>query len=237
MASSKPITAFALWKTLAISVPVLVDVARGKLTLDRIDRRLDDWSAAILRRTDVHLTVEGRDRVPSGRAYILMSNHQSHFDIPVLYQAWGQTLRMVAKAELFRIPIWGRAMRESGFVPVDRSGNRANAEQAMRACGQAIGRGINIWIAPEGTRSPDGRIAPKLKKGGFLLAAATRTPIVPVSIDGTRLILPKHGRGIQTGVHVKVTFSEPISPEGKKIDALMADVRHAIAAHVVEPGA
>src|SRR5689334_8776485 len=158
MASMLPLTAYAVWKTLGISVPTLIDVARGTLTLEKSDRRLDGWSAAILRSADVHLEVIGREEIPRDRAYVLMSNHQSHFDIPVLYQAWKATLRMVAKAELFRVPLWGRAMRESGFVSVDRSGDRANAEAAMRACGETIGRGVSVWIAPEGTRSPTGRI-------------------------------------------------------------------------------
>jgi 1-acyl-sn-glycerol-3-phosphate acyltransferase len=234
MASSVSVSVFAVYKTLAISVPVLIETARGKLTPERVDALLDDWASSIVRAADVHLEVAGLDQVPADRAYVVMSNHQSHLDIPLIYAAWRRRLRMVAKAELFRIPVWGRAMQQSGFVSVDRSGNRANAEAAMRSCAQAITAGTSIWIAPEGTRSPTGKIA-RFKKGGFLLAQSTRAHIVPLSIDGSRDILPKHGRVLERGVRVKLTFSPPIDPAGRSLDALMGQVRSAIAAHVTEP--
>jgi 1-acyl-sn-glycerol-3-phosphate acyltransferase len=234
MSGSYLATGFAIWKTLAITVPTLVDAARGRLTVDRADRRLTDWSTAILERSQVKLRVDGLEDVPRDRAYIVMSNHQSHLDIPIIFAAWHGSLRMVAKAELFRVPLWGRAMREAGFVSVDRSGDRANAEQAMREAGETIARGVSVWIAPEGTRSLDGRIA-KFKKGGFLLAQTTGALIVPLSIDGSRNILPKHEKVIQTGVPVRLTFGRPIQAKGRPLDELKAEVRAAICAHVNEP--
>ncbi|HEY7955935.1 MAG TPA: lysophospholipid acyltransferase family protein [Polyangia bacterium] len=236
-------TGYALWKTLEISVPTVVDALAGRLTVERSDARLRSWSQALLDRAEVELSVSGLDRVPLDRAYVLMSNHQSHFDVPILYRAWPGTLRMVAKAELFRVPVWGRAMRAAGFVAVDRSGNRAKAEAAMRAAGEAIRAGVSIWIAPEGTRSEDGQLG-KFKKGGFLLALETRTPIVPIAISGSRDILPKHTRAIVRGARVQVTFGAPIDPSrpseidprrgSAKVAALSTEVRDFISAHLVK---
>jgi 1-acyl-sn-glycerol-3-phosphate acyltransferase len=224
-------TAFALWKTLAISVPVLARAARGKLTVERVDEMLDDWSGAIVRAAEVDLTVRGLEQVPRGRAFVVMSNHQSHLDIPIIYRSWPGSLRMVAKRELFKVPIWGKAMKQAGFVSVDRSGDRAQAEAAMRECAGAIERGISIWIAPEGTRSQDGTVA-RFKKGGFLLAQSAGTQIVPLTIDGSREIMPKHSRTMRKGVQVTLTYGAPISPVGRPMDEVVAEVRGAIVGHL-----
>ena len=231
MSASRSASLFAIYKTFAISLPTVVDAIAGRLTAARSDARLDDWARQILRRTDVHLTVEGQEHIPADRACVVMSNHQSHFDIPIIFCAYPRRLRMVAKAELFRIPVFGPAMRHAGFVSVDRSGDRAQAMEAMREAGQALDAGTSIWIAPEGTRSPDGRLG-RFKKGGFLLARDTHALILPLSIDGSRHILPKHARWVQTGVEVRLTFSPPIEAASLPLDELVERVQRSIAAHV-----
>jgi 1-acyl-sn-glycerol-3-phosphate acyltransferase len=233
-ASSYGATVFALYKTLAISVPTFADALLGRLTIERGDARLRDWSNSIVRHADVDLTVEGLANVPRDRACIYMSNHQSQLDIPILFSVFPGTLRMVAKAELFKVPIWGRAMKEAGFVSVTRSGDRAQAVAAMRECAAAIGRGINVWIAPEGTRSVDGKLA-KFKKGGFILARDTGADIVPIAIDGSRDILPKNTKIIQRGARVRVAFGKPIPVAGKDPNALAAETLAFIRANVTEP--
>ncbi len=227
-------TVYALYKTAAITLPTFADAMVGRLTVEKADRRLADWSRGIVRRADVDLTVEGLHHVPRDRACVYMSNHQSHLDIPILYSVFPGTLRMVAKAELFRVPLWGRAMKAAGFVRVTRSGDRAEAVAAMEECAAAIQRGVNVWIAPEGTRSVDGRIA-KFKKGGFILARDSGADIVPVAIDGSRHILPKHTSVIQRGVRVRVTFGAPVSVGTRELNAVMAEVRQFIVGHVTEP--
>jgi 1-acyl-sn-glycerol-3-phosphate acyltransferase len=228
-------TAFSIYKTLAITLPTVADAILGRLTLERADARLSSWGRALVRRADVDLTVEGLANVPRDRACIYMSNHQSHFDIPILYSVFPGTLRMVAKAELFRVPLWGRAMREAGFVRVTRSGDRAEAMAAMRECADAVARGVNVWIAPEGTRSIDGRLG-KFKKGGFILAKDTGADIVPIAIDGSRDILPKNSKVIQRGAHVRVVFGAPVAIAGRDTNSLIAEVRGFIARYVTEPG-
>jgi 1-acyl-sn-glycerol-3-phosphate acyltransferase len=153
-----------------------------------------------------------------------MSNHQSHLDIPVLYATLpSPTIRMLAKKELFRIPFWGRGLRAAEFVEVDRS-NHARAVQSIEHAAALVRDGVSIYLAPEGTRSRDGRIGP-LKKGGFHLALGTGTPIVPVAVAGTLDILPRGGRAMNTGRPVRVRIGAPIAPEGRDLEDLMREVR------------
>jgi 1-acyl-sn-glycerol-3-phosphate acyltransferase len=195
------IEARIVYETAKISIPTMLEGALGSLGRDAVDRRLRSWGQACLDAAAMTLDVRGRDAVDWSRAYVVMSNHQSLFDIPVIAVTVPGSLRFVAKKELFRVPIWGRAMRAA----------------------EIIRSGINIWIAPEGTRSITGAIGP-LKKGGFMLALDTATPILPMAISGTRLARKKHGRTIQKGVRVDVRFGQPISVEGRDRDQLMAEV-------------
>jgi 1-acyl-sn-glycerol-3-phosphate acyltransferase len=227
---SYALSAYAIWKTLEISAPTVVEAAIGRLSPEVCDARLAKWSRALIERAQVDLEVHGS--FPRDRSYIVMSNHQSHFDIPILYCVWPGRLRMVAKIELFKVPIWGRAMREAGFVPVDRSGSREQSQAALDQAARAIAGGTSIWIAPEGTRSPDGRLG-KFKKGGFRLAIDTETPIVPLALDGSIDIIPKKTTLVRKGARVKVTVGSPIG--GAKVDQLAADVRGFIASHLSNP--
>jgi 1-acyl-sn-glycerol-3-phosphate acyltransferase len=227
-------TLYALYKTAAITVPTFADAMLGRLTKERADARLAEWSRGIVRHADVDLTVEGLSNVPRDRACVYMSNHQSNLDIPILYSVFPGTLRMVAKAELFKVPLWGRAMKEAGFVRVTRSGDRVEAMAAMAECAEAVARGINVWIAPEGTRSIDGKVA-KFKKGGFILARDAGADIVPVAIDGSRAMLPKNTRVIQRGARVRVSFGPPVIVGDRELNAVIAEVRQFIVAHVTEP--
>jgi 1-acyl-sn-glycerol-3-phosphate acyltransferase len=226
--------AYAVLRTLSISLPTVFEAMLGRVDAQRTDDRLRGWGKAIVRRADVDLTVEGVTHIRRDRACIYMSNHQSHFDIPILYSIFPTSLRMVAKAELFKVPIWGRAMRATGFVPVTRSGDRAGAVAAMQQCRAALERGINVWIAPEGTRSPDGRLG-KFKKGGFILARDTGADIVPIAIDGSHDILPKNTKTIRRGVRVRVVFGAPIAVAGREPNHLSNEVREFVLAHLTNP--
>jgi 1-acyl-sn-glycerol-3-phosphate acyltransferase len=227
-------TGFVLFRTLGISLAALAHATVGRLTVERADDLLQSWARKVTRLVDLRLEVSGLDQVPRDRACIYMSNHQSLFDVPILFAVFPGTLRMVAKTELFAVPIFGRAMRKAGFVPVDRSGNREKARVAMQMAADALRRGINVWLAPEGTRSPDGRIG-AFKKGGFFLARETGAAIVPIAIDGSHDILPKHETWIRRSVRVRVAFGAPIGSAGQKTTTLMNQVRDFLAAHVHQP--
>ena len=207
-----------------VSVPVVVDLARGALTRAAVDERARQFGKRTLEVLDVQLSVERHADLDAGRGYVFMFNHQSHLDIPVLYATLPeQTIRFVGKTELFQIPVWGAALRRAEFIEVDR-GDRSQAVKALRRAADLVHDGVSIAIAPEGSRSRDGRIQP-LKKGGFHLALATGAPIVPVAIRGTIDILPRGGRVMQTGQRVDVTIGAPIAVTGRDIDGLMAEVR------------
>ena len=179
----------AIFHTLRICVPTVIQSALGTLTTPICDRRLDSWSAAIVRRARVDIAVQGLEHAPGDESFVVMSNHQSLFDIPVLFQALRpRRLRMVAKTELFRVPIWAGAMRAAGFVEVNRE-NRIAAMRSLERAREAIRAGTSIWIAPEGTRSETGELG-VFKKGGFHLASGAGARILPVSVIGTGRILP-----------------------------------------------
>ncbi|HSO00259.1 MAG TPA: lysophospholipid acyltransferase family protein [Candidatus Nanopelagicales bacterium] len=216
--------------TARISAPTLLDAALGRLTTERSDARLDWWSRKLLRDADVDLEVRGREHAEGTSPFIVMSNHQSLYDIPALFCAVPGRLRMVAKEELFRVPVWGPAMRAAGFIRIDRR-DRSQAVASLRASASMLKEGTRIWIAPEGTRSWDGRLN-RFKSGGFRLALETQTPILPVAIDGTRKVLPAKGFVVRRHQQVVVTLLPPIDPmpygtERRK--ELMRDVRAAIA--------
>jgi 1-acyl-sn-glycerol-3-phosphate acyltransferase len=216
--------------TLRISVPTLFDALLGRLTPEVCDARLDWWSKRLLDQAEVSLETRGIEHAGGSTAFVVMSNHQSLYDIPALFQTLPLRLRMVAKAELFRIPIWAQAMRVAGFVELDRSA-RERAIESLERAKAALAQGTSIWIAPEGTRSRDGSLA-AFKLGGFHLAAGAGARILPVTVAGTRSILPAKGARVVPGAIVRVTVHAPIDPAmyGSEVnDSLVQAVRSSIA--------
>ncbi|HSD88297.1 MAG TPA: lysophospholipid acyltransferase family protein [Kofleriaceae bacterium] len=214
-----------------VTAPSLVDIARNTLDRDSVDERTHWFGRRVIELLDVHLMATGGERVRTDRAYVYMSNHQSHLDIPILYATLpSRTIRMLGKKELFDIPLWGRGLRAAEFIPVDRS-NHARAVQSIAEAERLIRDGVSIYLAPEGTRSRTGAIG-TLKKGGFHMAIDTGTPIVPVAIKGTIDILPRGGRVMQTGKRVEVTIGDPIEVGGRELPDLMEQVSAFFKAHV-----
>lgn len=213
-----------------ITAPTLLDVARGSLARSAIDERARWFGHRVVELLDIDLDVSGADNVPP-RAVVYMSNHQSHLDIPILYTTLpSPTIRMLGKTELFRIPLWGRALRAAEFIEVDRS-NHVRALESIEHAARLVRDGVSIYLAPEGTRSVNGRVG-KLKKGGFHLALGTGAPIVPVAIRGTIDILPRGGRVMHTGRHVSVRIGRPIDVAGRELADLMTQVREFLVKNV-----
>ena len=205
-----------------ITAPTLLELARGSVDRAAIDERARWFGRRVVEVLDVQLEASGAENVPS-RAVVYMSNHQSHLDIPMLYATLpSPTVRMLAKAELFRIPLWGRGLRAAEFIEVDRS-NHGRAVQSIEHAARLLRDGVSIYLAPEGTRSIDGRIG-KLKKGGFHLALETGASIIPVAICGTIDILPRGGRVMRSGQRVRVQIGPPIEVAGRDIASLMTQV-------------
>jgi 1-acyl-sn-glycerol-3-phosphate acyltransferase len=220
----------AVFHTLRICVPTVIQSAIGTLRTPVCDERLDSWSMALVRYARIEIEASGLEHAPPGEAFVVMSNHQSLYDIPVLFQALRpRRLRMVAKSELFRVPIWAGAMRAAGFVEVDRA-NRIAAMRSLERAREAIRGGTSIWIAPEGTRSETGELG-AFKKGGFHLAAGAGARILPVAVVGTSKILPAKGTRVTDDVRVRVVVRPPVDPKDHPdphFKSMMAAVRERI---------
>ena len=186
------------------------------------------WGKVALILGGVEIDVEGCEHIPTDRPAIFMANHQSNFDIPILYARLPIQFRWLAKKELFDVPFFGFAMKRAGYIPVDRA-NRKKAIASMAVAADKIRQGESVIIFPEGTRSPDGNLLP-FKKGGFMLALDSGVPIIPVAISGSRDLMPKHKVRIQGGV-VKLKFFPPIEIadlSSKDRDVMMTDAHDAI---------
>ena len=219
----------AIAATARISAPTVAEGLTGRLTPQRCDERLDWWSGDIVRRAGLRIEVRGADHAGGAEPLIVMSNHQSIYDVPVLFQSIPGRLRMVAKAELFEIPIWGRAMIAAGFVRVERQ-HHDRAVESLRAATSLLTNGTRLWIAPEGTRSVTGELLP-FKSGGFRMAIDTGTPILPVGLWGTRDALPAHGFRVRPNQRARVVMRPRIDPRPYGLDGrkqLVADVRAAM---------
>ncbi len=189
--------------------------------------RIGMWGA----RTGVSLAgvgveVIGLEHLDLSATYVFMCNHVSNIDPPLLLPRIPRRTSVMAKQELFRLPILGRAMRMGSLVPVDR-GNRDAGIAAVRAATEVVKQGIHMTIYIEGHRSFDGKMLP-FKKGPFYLAEQCGVPVVPVTIAGTHHVMPKGRFSIKPGL-VSVIFHQPIPPaEFGTRDELMEKVRAAI---------
>lgn len=197
-----------LFFCIVIIVVSLLD-NRGKLP-HKIARL---WARTVLSVSRINVTVKNHSNIDPAGSYIYMSNHQSNFDIPVLQAYLPVQFKWLVKAELFRIPVFGYAMKRTGYISIDRS-NLKSAILSLKNAARIISGGVSVIIFPEGTRSLDGEIGP-FKKGGFILAVESGVPIVPVIIHGTRPIMSKNRLFINSG-NVVLEIGTPI--ESSKYD-------------------
>jgi 1-acyl-sn-glycerol-3-phosphate acyltransferase len=222
-------TAFSLSFTLAMSEAAVASslIDRSGETTRKLARF---WGRHLCRVCGVEVSTRGGEGVEWTRPLIVMANHQSYLDIPVLYAALPEPFGMLAKQELFRLPVFSAAMRGMRCVPIDR-GNRRQSFESLRRAADQVRTGNSIVVFPEGTRSTDGCIQ-ELKKGPFYLAEMAKVPIVPVGIRGTRHALAKDGV-IVHGARVEVAMGAPIEP-GKSGQAGRDRLRDAVHASLIE---
>jgi 1-acyl-sn-glycerol-3-phosphate acyltransferase len=175
----------------------------------------------------VSVEVGGRENIPARSAAVFMPNHQSNADPPAVVTALPPVLVMT-KQEFFRVPVLGHAMRLRGFIPVDRK-NSERGREAVEQAVRSLKAGNPFLVFPEGTRSLDGRLQ-AFKKGAFIMAIKSGTPIVPISISGTRLIMQK-GKAVMRPGRVRITIHPPIATTGctlEDIPRLQWETRQAI---------
>jgi 1-acyl-sn-glycerol-3-phosphate acyltransferase len=172
------------------------------------------WCRAILRAAGVKVVLHGAERLRDMRPYVYASNHVSWFDIFVL-ASFLPRYKFVAKAELFKIPIFGRAAKAAGQIPITRD-NRKAAFRSYEVAAERIRAGASVVVFPEGTRGFTYELRP-FKKGPFVLAAAAGVPLVPTILHGTLPIQPKGSYRIRSG-RVDVHFLTSIDTIGSSYD-------------------
>lgn len=151
---------------------------------------------ASVRLAGVRVCVEGLENIPPS-VCVFVANHVSHADPPILVAVIPRQIAVLAKKELFRIPILGPAMRMAYFIPVDRSHRKAAAESIEEAT-QNLRRGVSYLSYPEGTRSADARLLP-FKNGSFVMAIDAGVPVVPIAVVGAQHVMHKGEWFIRAG--------------------------------------
>ena len=217
---------FHWWRTIFFLIPTIAvyTTVLGTLSLasSLFERRghfahwcARAWSWLILATTGVSVEMSGFEQLARDSTYIFVANHQSLYDIPVLFASLPYQVRIIAKESLGSFPFLGWHLRRTGHLLVDRRRpDRAGILQRWRAL---VGDGLSLMIFPEGTRSVDGRVG-SFKAGSFLLAIEAGLPVVPLSIDGTRRVMKK-GQLTATPGHVRLTAHPPIETSGLEAGA------------------
>jgi len=186
------------------------------------------WAWAVLMVSGVRFRVFGLDNLPDAGSCVVISNHCSHLDGPVLARALPLPVYFIIKQELTRVPLWGWALVRIGFIAVDRD----NSERAHQQMDEAVGSvhaGRSVLVFAEGTRSTCDSLLP-FKKGGFHLAVAAQAPILPVAINHSRRLMPKGAPSPRPGV-VDVHIGQPVPTLGMgrdDVDLLLERTRAAI---------
>jgi 1-acyl-sn-glycerol-3-phosphate acyltransferase len=194
------------------------------------------WGKIVLKITPIQVRIKGLEHLRTGENYIYAANHASYFDIPTLVAVLPGQIRIVFKKELTRLPIFGLAMKLGSYISIDRGDGREAIESLEKAA-REIREGSSVLLFPEGTRTRDGKMQP-FKRGAFALAVRSHVPVVPVTVNGSFLILPKKGLRINPG-DIEVVIHPPVKTNGwagKEGEMrLMERVRSIIATDYVEP--
>lgn len=202
-----------VWITFFNGVTVLPAILRKQP--DAVHARAIQWGCSLARFTQTRIHVRNADHLFRGGPVLLLCNHQSLFDVPVLYTFVDIPFRWMAKSSLFRIPLVGAAMRAADYISVERGDSRKSL-QSMFDAAELIQKGKSVIIFPEGTRGePDGTMLP-FKKGAFLLARKAAVTLQPVIIWGNHFVMPRErNRWLQRfySGDVFVEVLDPIPPQ------------------------
>jgi len=174
------------------------------------------------------LHVSGERIADPRRPYIVVSNHQSHADIPLIsHLPW--EMKWLAKIELFRMPVVGWMLRLAGDIPVDRA-DRRQGVAVLATASSYLRRHCSVMFFPEGTRSPDGRVY-RFNEGAFRLAIKLGLPILPLAVEGSYNCLPKHSWKFGKPADIFLEVLPPVETSHLKPEnaaTLCETVRHMI---------
>ena len=216
---------FHWWRTVFFLIPAvsLYTIVLGTLSLlsTLVDRTGDlghrcarAWSWLILKTSGVEVTVEGLERLDPSRSYVFAANHQSIYDIPIVFASLPFQLRIIAKESLGRIPFMGWHLHRTGHVLVDRARPGAGVVKKMA---RLVAQGHSLIVFPEGTRSTDGSVA-RFKGGPFMIALQARLPVVPITLIGSRHVMFRGEVTVRPG-RVTLIVHDPIETAGVSREA------------------
>ena len=186
------------------------------------------WSLLNVFLSGTRLTIKGKEKINTNLTHIVMSNHQSLFDVWALIGKIPLQIRWIIKSEIRKIPIFGYTLERMGHIYVDRK-NRTAAYISLETASRKIKKGTSVIIFPEGTRSKDGHLL-KFRMGGIIMALKSGVPILPITVNGSRFVLPKNTLALMPG-KIEVVVGEVIDSslydENRKYE-LMEKIRSAI---------
>jgi 1-acyl-sn-glycerol-3-phosphate acyltransferase len=168
------------------------------------------WCIHVLFFCGVRVRTIGAEKLSKQERYVFIANHSSFFDIPTLYAGLPFSLSFIAKKELFFIPFFGWGIAAIGHIWIDRENARQARKSITRAIGKLKRRSISLVLFPEGTRSITGEVA-EFRRGSFTLAIEAGIPVVPVTVCGTRNVLPKKSLFFKPGL-VTLVIGDPVYP-------------------------
>jgi 1-acyl-sn-glycerol-3-phosphate acyltransferase len=224
-------TIFVLVPAISVYTIVLGSVSLLSTLFDRSGnfshRCARAWAWMILKTSGVRVNVAGLDRLEPSRSYVFAANHQSIYDIPIVFACLPFQLRIIAKESLGRIPFIGWHLLRAGHVLVDRSNPGAGVVKKMA---RLVDAGHSLIVFPEGTRSIDGAVG-RFKGGSFVIALQSALPIVPITITGSRHVMRKGQVTVHRGA-VALTVHEPIETKDLSRDVVreLADRVRAVVA-------
>lgn len=171
------------------------------------------WSRIICTVLFLPVHVKGKENISKDSAYIIVANHQSMFDVFMIYGYLGIKFKWLMKKELAQIPLVGTACTKAGFIYIDRS-SKMKSHASMARASEILRRGMSMAIFPEGTRTDDGQMG-KFKKGAFQLARDLQIPILPVTINGTFQVMSRHAI-VPSWYRTGITIHRPIEPKNSE---------------------
>lgn len=194
----------AALSVIAWSITIQLFSKLGLMNIERESFFPRSWCRFILWIYGIKIKVNGLENYDPNKGLILVTNHQSLFDIPAVWEACSGKIKMIAKKELFDLPFFGWAIKGVRFIKIDR-GNKKSGQQAQADLNQRLRDGNQIWIAVEGTRSKTGELLP-FKKGAFRIAQENKVPILPMVIQDALKVCPKGSLLVKGGrqIHVDI---------------------------------
>jgi len=198
-----------LWACIATMILAIPVIAAGLLgrTGNLAFSLTKIWAYTMLAVSFVRTEIKNKARITKGQSYIIISNHQSHYDILALVTTLGIQFRWFIKREILKVPIFGYGLYASRNIFLDRS-NTAKAIESINKGLDRLPAGASVMVFAEGTRSADGRIQ-EFKKGGFMTAIMRKLPILPITVNGSRRVLPKGSLVVKPG-RIQVVIGDPI---------------------------